>query len=203
MQCDNVNYLFAASGVTQRRPASDPPAATPRDGIVAMRKRLEIFFWDRIGPAPDGTYLPYAEIIDAFKQSGGCIDATPLETKMLYTFMKMNMPRIHDCSGGKDRGGFNRLRLLSPSELPCSWHTWLPEHKTRIGYANNHLPGGTPLQTTVISGDFKFMSGDTEERALETVECLCSSLKEWVGDIYHPERAAKKQKTAVLPPSCA
>lgn len=111
----NVSYLFADSCITQRRPA-DPPAAKPWDGIVEMRKRLEIFIWDRIGPAPTGTYLPYAEIINAFKQTGACDNATRLETKMLYTFMKMNLRHIHNCDGGDGRSGFHRVRLLSLSE---------------------------------------------------------------------------------------
>ena len=70
----------------------------------------------------------------------------------------------------------------------------LPEHTTHMGCMGP--PGSTLLQTTLISGHFKFRSGDTEERAMETVERFYGSLKAWIGEIYHPERVTARWDAA-------
>ena len=99
--------------VDKQRPA-DLPATVDGDGIEAMRKRLEIFIWDRVGPAPTGTYLPCSEILDAFRQSEGCEKATRLNLR--WTVWNL-MREIHPwCKC--EKLGFHRVCLLPPSTVP-------------------------------------------------------------------------------------
>ena len=56
----------------------------------------------------------------------------------------------------------------------------------------------TALRKTSIAAQISLRSGDTEERALEVAEHVYAGLKEFIGDIYHPEREIARDASAEL-----
>ena len=112
------NYLRAelkAFYPSYVRPA-DPPAAAAGDGVEEMKKRLEIFICDRIGPAPSVTYMRYDEIMDAFRQSQGCENAPRLSLRWtVWTHMGHFHPWCR-C----EKQGFHCARLLPQPRYPLA-----------------------------------------------------------------------------------
>jgi hypothetical protein len=51
----------------------------------------------------------------------------------------------------------------------------------------------TALRKTSIAAQISLRSGDTEERALEVAEQVYAALKQFIGDIYHPEREIARE----------
>jgi hypothetical protein len=69
----------------------------------------------------------------------------------------------------------------------------LPEQTTHFTcMGHTEIPNDTAIQMTMVKGSISFRSSDTEERALEVAERFYETLKEWIGEIYHPEREIER-----------
>ena len=69
----------------------------------------------------------------------------------------------------------------------------LPEQTTHFTcMGHTEIPNDTAIQMTMIKGSISFRSSDTEERALEIAKRFNETLKEWIGEIYHPEREIER-----------
>ena len=65
----------------------------------------------------------------------------------------------------------------------------LPEQTTHFTcMGHSEIPNDTAIRMTMLKGSIAFRSSDTEEKAFEVAERFYETLKQWIGEIYHPER---------------